>query len=197
MTLRGAILVVLLLPLIWIGAGASDVRSEIVRPNLPSAPFVAPQAGARAVFEDLARGGEQSGRFGPTQGMLISLTWENQPAVSLTPFCPDCAQTLPEDGGPLAELYPLQVGKGIRFTRRRGDIELKDDILVTATERLTVPAGSFDTFLVRRRSETADGSWWAEQRNWYAPALGWVVKFEGKTSDGRIQSWHLLRWRAP
>ena len=197
MTLRGALLVALLLPMFLLRGPLPLARAEIVRPNLPPAPFVAPQAGARAVYEDLARGGEQRARFGPTEGMLISFTWENRPGFSLTPFCPDCAQALPADGGPLADLYPLQVGKGIRFTRRQGELELKDDILVTATERLTVPAGSYDTFVVRRRSETPDGSWWAEQRNWYAPELGWIVKFEGKTSDGRVQSWHLLRWRAP
>ena len=149
------------------------------------------------VVGGLAGGGEQSGRCGPTDGMLISITWENRPGFSLTPFCPDCAQALPADGGPLAGLYPLRVGKGIRFTRRRGELEWRDDILVTATERLSVPAGTYDTFVVRRRSETPDGSWWAEQRNWYAPELGWIVKFEGKTSDGRVQSWQLLRWRAP
>lgn len=52
---------------------------------------------------------------------------------------------------------PLGIGKGITFTRSRGDL-----------------------------------TWRAEQRNWYAPALGWVVKFEAFTTDGRRQSWQLV-----
>ena len=57
------------------------------------------------------------------------------------------------------------------------------------------PKYTFDSFVVRRRSELVGSDWWAEQRSWYAPELGWLVKFEGKTSDGKIEAWQLIEWR--
>lgn len=173
---------------------AHPAWADIERPVLSPSAFSAPKVGARLVYEDLANGRKSRAVFGRTQGMRTEFRWDGKPAVSLTPFCADCAQGIAADGGPLASLYPLQVGKGIKFTRRKGQLVWDDDILVTATERLTVPAGTFDTFIVRRRSQLRDGEWWAVQRNWYAPSLGWSVKFEGKSSDGRIQSWQLIEW---
>jgi len=197
--LRQSLLIATLTFSIWVlGVGVLGVgvaTAQIERPELAPAPFQAPAEGARFVFEDLASGKTQSGRFGATEGMLTSFTWDGREAASLTSFCADCALGLPNDGGPLAGLFPLRVGHGIRFTRRHRGRTWQDDILVTATERLTVPAGTFDTFIVRRRSELQDGDWWAEQRNWYAPSLGWVVKLEGKASDGRVEAWQLLEWR--
>ncbi len=179
-----------------IGATSAGVAlSEIVRPELAPAPFQAPAEDARMVFENLVSGETKRGRFGATEGMLTRFNWDGQETASLTPFCADCALGLPSEGGPLAELFPLKVGHGIRFTRRHRGKTWHDDILVTATERLTVPAGTFDTFIVRRRSELLEGDWWAEQRSWYAPALGWVVRTEGKASDGRVEAWRLLEWR--
>lgn len=174
---------------------AGTALAEIERPKLAPAPFQAPPEGARMVFENLVSGKVERGRFGTTEGMLTRFTWSGREAVSLTPFCADCALGLPSDGGPLAELFPLEVGRGIRFTRRHRGKSWRDDMLVTATERLTTPAGTFDTFIVRRRSELLEGDWWAEQRSWYAPALGWVVRTEGKTSDGRVEAWRLIEWQ--
>lgn len=182
---------VLLLPCLAV----KDAVSEITRPELSPADFKAPKIGTRLIYEDLARGVTGEARFGRSEKMLTNFSWNGKKALSLTPFCADCAAALPQDGGPLKNLYPLQVGRGIRFLRETGGRRWQDDILVTATERITVPAGTFDSFVVRRRSELLDGDWWAEQRNWYAPELGWVVKIEGKTSDGRIEAWQLIEWQ--
>ena len=76
--------------------------AQIERPELAPAPFQAPVEGARFVFEDLASGKTQSGRFGATEDMLTRFTWDGREAASLTPFCADCALGLPNDGGPLA-----------------------------------------------------------------------------------------------
>jgi hypothetical protein len=162
-------------------------------PQLAPAPFGAPPEGTRLVLEDLLSGGTASGVAVAPDGYILGWTSKGQTARSVTHFCPDCLQAgIGADGGPLAQLYPLEVGKGITFTRSRGDRTWLDEILVVGTDSITTPAGSFDTFVVRRRSKAPDDSWRAEQRNWYAPALGWVVKFEAFATDGRRQSWQLV-----
>jgi hypothetical protein len=170
---------------------SSPTRAQ--SPKLAPAPFSAPPEGTRLVLEDLINGGTASGEVTALDGYILGWTSKGRTARSVTHFCPDCLQAgIGADGGPLAQLYPLEVGKGITFTRSRGDLTWHDEILVVGTYSITTPAGSFDTFVVRRRSKTPDDSWRAEQRNWYAPALGWVVKFEAFTTDGRRQSWQLV-----
>ena len=172
---------------------ALPTGAQAENPILAPAPFDAPPEGTRLVLEDLINGGTASGEVTALDGYILGWTSQGQTAKSVTHFCPDCLQAgIGADGGPLAQLYPLEVGKGITFTRSRGDLTWHDEILVVGTDSITTPAGSFDTFVVRRRSKTPDDSWRAEQRNWYAPALGWVVKFEAFTTDGRRQSWQLV-----
>lgn len=56
---------------------------------------------------------------------------------------------------------------------------------VEARERVTVPAGTFDTFVLRRTQEFpgADGRATRRDTNraWYAPQLRWWVKLEAKS----------------
>src|SRR3546814_8283214 len=56
-------------------------------------------------------------------------------------------------------------------------------------ERVTVPAGTFDAFVLLRVSEQVNSDWRAEQRDWYAPALGWGGRFEGFTNKGGGERW--------
>src|SRR3546814_12703466 len=97
----------------------------------------------------------------------------------------DCvAAGVPPDGGELGELFPLQVGKAVSFTRRWAGEAWQDRIEVLATERVTVPAGTFDAFVLLRVSEQVNSDWRAEQRAWYAPELGWVVRFRSEERRG-------------
>ena len=70
-------------------------------------------------------------------------------------------------------------------------------IRVVGTDRLETPAGSFETFVVRRRSRTPDESWRAEQRNWYDPKLGWVLKFEAFDNQGGRERWQVIQLNYP
>ena len=174
----------------WAGS-AAWADSPVMAP----APFKVPPEGTRLVYQDLENGDRQSGIVGKAEGMIVKWTWQGSPGMSIGHFCSDCslAETGP-DGGPLAQLYPLERGKGIRFKRTRGKSVWQDEIMVVGTERLETPAGVFDCYVVRRRSATPDQSWRGEQRSWYAPELGWVVKFEGFDTTGRVQRWQLVNY---
>ena len=147
------------------------------------------------VWENQDTGERQTLVFLKPDGMIIRWAWGATQAASVGHFCPDCLDAgIGPDGGALAPLYPLRTGNTVRFTRQRGNLSWRDEIVVGGTDRVTVPAGTFDTYVVRRRSETPDDSWRAEQRNWYAPEVGWVVKLEGYTTDGRKERWHMVEW---
>ena len=88
----------------------------------------------------------------------------------------------------------MQVGKGVRFTRNWGGQSWKDQILVTGVEQIEVPAGRFDTYVLLRTSEQVGSDWRAEQRTWYAPELGWVVRFEGFNNRGSGERWQAVEF---
>ena len=105
----------------------------------------------------------------------------------------DCvAAGVPPDGGVLGQLFPLQKGKAVTFTRNWGGEAWHDRIEVLGAERVEVPAGTFDTYVLLRTSTLVGKDWKAEQRTWYAPELGWIVKFEGYNTKGAGERWQAL-----
>jgi hypothetical protein len=167
-------------------------------PDLDPAPFKVPPTGTRLVWQNLDSGQRQVSVIGESDGMIVRWTWQGHPGASLGHFCMDCleAEAAP-DGGFMAPLYPLEVGKAVLFNRSRGGNTWQDEIRVVGTDRLETPAGSFETFVVRRRSRTPDESWRAEQRNWYDPKLGWVLKFEAFDNQGGRERWQVIQLNYP
>lgn len=171
------------------GAGAAQA------PALEPAPFTALPEGTVMVWENIDTGKKVQGVVGRTRGLIVSWIWEGRSFSSFAHICMDCvAAGVPPDGGVLGQLFPLEVGKAVSFTRRWAGEAWRDRIEVLGTERVTVPAGTFDTFVLLRVSEQVDSDWRAEQRSWYAPELGWVVKFEGYNNKGAGERWQAVRF---
>lgn len=157
------------------------------------APFKALPEGTFMVWENADTGKRVQGIVGRTHGLIVSWIWEGRNFSSFAHICMDCvAAGVSPDGGVLGQLFPLQVGKAVSFTRRWAGEAWRDRIEVQTTERVTVPAGTFDTFVLLRVSEQVGGEWRAEQRTWYAPELGWVVKFEGFNNQGAGERWQAV-----
>lgn len=162
-------------------------------PVLDPAPFTALPEGTIMVWQNMDSGKKVEGIVGRTQGLIVSWIWEGRSFSSFAHICMDCvAAGVPPDGGVLGQLFPLEAGKAVSFTRRWAGQAWRDRIEVTGTERVSVPAGTFDTFVLLRVSEQVDSDWRAEQRTWYAPALGWVVKFEGYNNQGSGERWQAV-----
>lgn len=172
---------------------AAPARLDAQTPALDPAPFKALPEGTVMVWQNMDTGKKVEGIVGRTQGLIVSWIWEGRSFSSLAHICMDCvAAGVPPDGGLLGQLFPLQKGKAVSFTRRWAGQAWRDRIEVTGTERVNVPAGSFDTFVLLRVSEQVNSDWRAEQRTWYAPELGWVVKFEGYNNKGSGERWQAV-----
>jgi hypothetical protein len=87
-------------------------------------------------------------------------------------------------------LWPLSVGKKItgRFDGTGSNPSYTgswiNTITVDSYEKLTTKAGTFDVFLVTRTEEALSHSYRSTFRQWYAHALGAVVKFTFTDSQG-------------
>jgi hypothetical protein len=101
------------------------------------------------------------------------------------------SQTWAEQVKPSA-LWPLAVGKKVggmydgpsSTTSYRGTWEIT--LLVEKAERISTPAGAFDTLVVLQRQQALSHSFKSEFRQWYAPQLGVHVRFQ--YSDNNAQS---------
>jgi hypothetical protein len=86
-------------------------------------------------------------------------------------------------------IWPLQLGKEISFTHKgsasnqAGGISADtpfwytDRITVARKERLTVEAGTFDTWVIEDHQDVARGGGAALRTYWYAPEIGFAIKY--------------------
>lgn len=96
----------------------------------------------------------------------------------------------------LRKLWPLEIGKQVSIVWDEGGQSWNYTYRVVRRETVTVPAGGFDTFLVEiHQRGIGTNSFRSVNRNWYAPAVGYAVKYEyvlesGHSSSGTPRDWH-------
>ena len=83
-----------------------------------------------------------------------------------------------------ASFWPLEVGKSVTFNFG-ADAPIAVTARVLRTETITVPAGSFYTYVIERRDHTMSDFSESVATFWYAPSVGTVVKFEERRAKGR------------
>lgn len=86
----------------------------------------------------------------------------------------------------VAKLYPLKVGNAARMMHRGigagGEFISTDKMEVTGTKKVTVPAGTFDTYVIETSMFGNKGGWKGWNTCWYAPEVGYCVKGEWRSS---------------
>lgn len=95
------------------------------------------------------------------------------------------------------ELWPLKVGKSVTFRRRSADGSKSWDheLMVLRTETLQTAVGAADTFVVEEKVSWSGGS--GQTTYWFAPSLGWWVKYKWSTSNGKSGGWSITSITPP
>ncbi len=96
-------------------------------------------------------------------------------------------------------LWPLSVGKSTSFDAHREHQVWQVEVSVTGTERVVVPAGTFDTFVIQKRERgIGHNSYRGTTTYWYAPIVGSPVKYEQvvESQNNRI-AWELKQLAYP
>lgn len=92
-------------------------------------------------------------------------------------------------GGSPRQLFPMKVGSKASWTAQSQFFENGKQVsqsssrrtcTVTGEERITVPAGAFDTFAIDCQTPAEQMS----RQEWYAPSIGTVVRSVEKDSQG-------------
>ena len=159
--------------------------SQAESPDLPPAEFsgLAP-AGKRMIWKDSRTGGLSETVVKAPEDFLVKWTVDGNLRQGYARFAPG---NVPNSVKPDIEaIWPLTTGKSVSYIRSHRHTQWIDKITVLTTETVTVAAGTFDTYLVQWESRAKDGSWSGQATTWWAPKLGWAVKFGYSDSNGKI-----------
>jgi hypothetical protein len=106
---------------------------------------------------------------------------------------PSVGNVLQYDRRTVEGLWPLSVGKTVDVNASRENQVWHVEFKVLRTERVNVPAGTFDTFVIQQRERGIGGnSYRGTTTRWYAPTLGVPVKYEQVIeSQNNTTAWQL------
>lgn len=105
--------------------------------------------------------------------MIMDVNGRRQTSIAMLTDGLGSDQVYPP-GAP-GQFWPLQVGKQVTFNYGAGS-PLHVTARVLRTETITVPAGTFFTYVVERRSHSSIDFAESVATFWYAPSVGTVVK---------------------
>src|SRR5690349_13817150 len=163
--------------------------------TLETTDYALAPAGTIFTWRDLLDGDEFEEQVEEAQGLMMRSRVDGRRAFAYLPDpWADNENTRQDDIEPL---FPLAVGKTVKFSRHPEAGLAHDTIEVLRTETLTLPIGKIDTYVLHTRSEIASDGWVGEATFWYAPALDWYVQMETKSSDGKHRARQVIAVTKP
>ena len=185
--------------LVFLGSNLAQADSAPLAPaepiTLPKSEYVLLPEGATVIWRDLDTGKTLEERVERTEGLLLRsrLNGERSFAYLPDPWS-DNENTRQDD---IAPLFPLAVGNKVTFSRHEHAGLAHDTVEVLRAERLRLPLGKVDTFVIQTRSEIASAGWTGEATFWYAPSLKWYVQLSIKDSDGDQRRRQVVEIKGP
>ncbi|PCI40846.1 MAG: hypothetical protein COB46_05960 [Rhodospirillaceae bacterium] len=95
-------------------------------------------------------------------------------------------------------LFKVQAGQSIHFireyTKNKKLIRHKTSWTIEGKEQISVPAGTFDTWVIVMRTESLDTNWVGFERWWYSADVNNYVRMEYKYGDSQASSRVLMSY---
>lgn len=170
--------------------------------QLPPAPFAPAPPGFKQTWRQLDGNGSAESATHAIDSYRITRSWKGGKPYSFYLFCLHCTRKNAEfDLDTYATIWPLEVGKSVSFELT---IPSKDEvwrytntIRVVGTETIRLPFGEVDTYVLVVRTEGTNNSYWFERRAWYAPSIGWPIRFLSSDRDDKKTSWETVSYQLP
>ena len=181
-------------PLLGVGVGLLCSVITYVALAQESAPWQPASPGSK--FEYIPRGREI---IADVNGFDVSVSAGRKSFKRYALVFRETGDTRGADHDALEALWPLEVGKQASFSFERNRAR-RVEYNVAGIETVTVPAGTFDTFVIEETERTIGGRGKSERKQtyWYSPEIGYIVKrvlsvISGKNA-GLKRTWDLLEY---
>lgn len=161
------------------------------------ASFAVPQPGTRLMWAGQQREATGEIEIIGIEGKTVLSLWQGQPIIryGVFAFGPEGGRQMRRA---MERFWPLEVGNVASYTRQEdGKPFWNDSLEVIAFEEVTVPAGTYDAYVVRYITEARNGEWAGALTSWYAPKVSWSVKNVFTATDGTRRSQVLLAVTEP
>jgi len=164
---------------------------------MPPAEFRVAPPGTTMTWKRLDGYKTEHGRIGEADGMLVHFSWEGRQQQTYL-FCIGCeASNADFDLEAYKELFPLEIGKAVEFSRRMEQWHWINRIAVVGTEMLQLPLGAVNTYVIQSETRGLDNPFHARNRIWFAPDIGWNVQFQYQDSRGVSYAWQAVEFKPP
>jgi hypothetical protein len=111
------------------------------------------------------------------------------------PLSPTRSETMSEsDRAAVRDSFQLKVGNVVK-TKHKGETRgypwtCSDRVFVSGVAKVTVPAGTYDTYLIESAQRDMETSWRGDSVCWYSPEVGTCVKVKWRSSKSN-SDWEL------
>jgi len=134
----------------------------------------------------------ESGVIRESEGFTVNWSWEGKKksAVLLCSYCG--VNGMEYDKQAYEALWPLAVGNSATIKRNKGSKQWVNEVEVAAQETLELEFGAVETFRIEMTSKRIGGKWRGKTTAWFAPGIGWQVKFIESDNDHLDRSWEAI-----
>jgi hypothetical protein len=163
-------------------------------------PFKAPAEGT--VLEYVrSNGNTRTVTVDKVEGQVMILNGGATRYISFGPGLDKNGSITDEEIQKIATIFPLEVGKKVSSTHTYNASNGRfvqgttDTLEVLSAEEITVPAGTFKTWVIKTSMYNAH--WNGRSKCWYAPQIGYCVKAGYDDNNGNDWSQELKSVKAP
>lgn len=123
------------------------------------------------------------------EGNVVRTVGSNYGTLTWLGMCFPLSDDRNYDSRAVDSLWPLSLGKTAAFEFSAGERRWAVEFRVTGTERVTVPAGTFETITIEALEKALTHTYSGLYRCAYAPELGFLVRrtFELKEGSNRVE----------
>jgi hypothetical protein len=96
---------------------------------------------------------------------------------------------------PLWQVLGAKINIGASWSWESEDHKMRETAKVTAAEKVTVPAGTFETILIEYSGISQNGAAYTD-KTWYAKGVGYVkdeLNMDGKTLTSQLSEYQLVK----
>ncbi len=168
-----------------------------MEPELPPADFRIAAPGTTMIWGRLDAYKVERGCIDEVEDLLVHYSWEGRPQ-RIYLFCIGCeSPDVDFDLAAYRAIFPLRVGKAVEFPRRVDQWHWSNRIEVVDTETLHLPLGAVDAYVIQSETRGLDNPFHARNRIWFAPGIGWNVRFQYQDSRDVSYAWQAIEFKPP
>jgi len=149
--------------------------------------------GTKMVWGELGTDNTSNVVVGQSKGQGISWTSNGKERAAMFRFCWACNPRFYEIDTKITDQFvATTIGSTISYERMKNGNSWMDTVTVLEKKNITIPAGSFDVYVIEIKSKSMSTFWTGRQLVYFSPDIKWNIKVESTDSENNNWTWQVL-----